>query len=270
MKETKLTILVAILITATWNVVCQQLVVDEVKEILPLRTDRVAVERILGRPLESACTSCTYQTKAARILVTYSKARCTRSSEGWDVPADTVLRFAVYPATRLLAKDDFGINRKPLSITGETVLFQDEGIAYTVDPVTREVKQVRHLPVESDNQFRCKGFPEYNPAGFLYVPTGSLSVADAFEILDGLAAQAQDAGNDVVGYVIIYRGRRMTEREYSRLYRKLERHLYVNRKVTREKVRLMSGGGRDSFQGEVFFINPGFPPPVASPDFVFP
>src|SRR5262245_1458410 len=66
--------------------------------IVPLHSTRADVERIFGAST-SDC-KCVYNASDAVIHVEYAIERCKGALPGWNVPADTVLRFTVRPTAQ--------------------------------------------------------------------------------------------------------------------------------------------------------------------------
>ncbi|MCA1614467.1 MAG: hypothetical protein LC800_10115, partial [Acidobacteria bacterium] len=72
--------------------------------IIPLRSARSDVERLLGAPIRPGFASL-YDTSKAKVSVFYSQGPCTEGKGGWKVPLDTVINIAVLPRGRLLVSD---------------------------------------------------------------------------------------------------------------------------------------------------------------------
>ena len=74
--------------------------------IMPLRSVRRDVERLLGGPTNSLGETYIYESKAERVHVLYAQAPCENTEVGkWNVPVDTVLKLTVYPQRTILVRD---------------------------------------------------------------------------------------------------------------------------------------------------------------------
>jgi len=88
--------------------------------LLPLRTTREDVERLLGPAKGLLAGSYAYETKDEKVRVVYSEGSCSSSLEGrWNVPIDTVLSITVFPNTTVLVSA-LHIDKGKYSRTQET------------------------------------------------------------------------------------------------------------------------------------------------------
>jgi hypothetical protein len=139
-----------------------------------------------------------------------------------------------------------------------------------VEELTNRIKQIRFLPRNSDNNLRCKGFPPYNPASAIYAPSNVVTIDNVLSSLDLLVAESMIRPAEFMNYVIVYAGKTMSDRDYNRLFARYEVHIYKKRQASPRRIRLVKGGRRGSFLGEVFYLRKGDPPPVSAPDFASP
>lgn len=81
--------------------------------IRPLYSTRKEVEQLLGKPASQFLNKAyPYDTHDEQVSVLYSEGPCTPSVVGkWNVPADTVLRFTVYPQRTILIAE-LGLSRE--------------------------------------------------------------------------------------------------------------------------------------------------------------
>lgn len=135
--------------------------VKEWRGIVPLRSTRADVERLLGPP-ESASGG-VYVTEGERVSVTYAGREC---DYGWRVPVDTVISFFVYPkeppkVADLKLDEKRYERRRDVHIT--TLYYyvdQKEGINYTVDTGRGLVTGVEYYPALRDNALLCQPPPK--------------------------------------------------------------------------------------------------------------
>ena len=240
---------------------------NEWRGIIPLKSERSDVEKILNEPLRQNCSDCIYETASERVYVFYSKAVCKGGAvNGWNVPEDTVISFTVYPRNGKTfsasdVKDDV-----PLYYSHDSFILQQKAVAYTLNRLTSSIVRISFLPSVSDNHLRCAGYPAYNPAGSIYTPDAAFGEKDAVKNLDVLVAESAGAPVGVT-YVIVYADDTMSEQSYERLLKKYEAHLYKKRLASRERIRIVRGGKRDRFSISVYNLAKNMPPPVPSPDY---
>ena len=146
----------------TLNLIFMTLVITQISQvgdwrgIVPLRSTRADVERLLGRPVEGS--SHLYQTANERISITYSQRPCDYD---WQVPLGTVINISVHsmnpPAFAALKLDERGYEKRR-DVHLESLFYyvnQEKGINYTVDTAAGVVTGVEYFPSAKDNSRRC-------------------------------------------------------------------------------------------------------------------
>jgi hypothetical protein len=125
--------------------------------IVPLRSTRADVEKILGKPSTS---NHVYKIGAGTVDVTYSQQRCEQSAPSgwgsWNVPSDTVINLS-FDADFLVS--DLKIrNLEKYKLGTDSSLIAEyrlpvEGIQYSVkgDRVVR----ITYGPTDKDKNLRC-------------------------------------------------------------------------------------------------------------------
>jgi heavy metal-binding protein len=132
--------------------------------IVPLRSTRTEVERLLGAPQKGSRS--VYVTENETISVVYADTEC---AYGWKIPTGTVVSFFVIakkPLTLVDLKLDESkfVKRRDLHI--ETTYYyvnEKEGINYTVDVGRGVVTAVEYYPAANGNGIRCG--PANDPSG---------------------------------------------------------------------------------------------------------
>jgi hypothetical protein len=131
----------------------------EWRDIVPLRSTRADVERLLGKPQTGSRGI--YRTENERISVSYSDGPCGYYSEGWKVPLDTVVSLTVYPNKPLKFADlklDETKYEKQRDYHVEFIYYytnKKEGITYTVEVGEGLVTGIEYFPQANDNDLRC-------------------------------------------------------------------------------------------------------------------
>lgn len=74
--------------------------------LVPLRSSRIDVERLLGKPKTSRGLTYVYETETETVDILYSAGPCKLSAvERWNVAADIILRMDVRPRGKMLIQD---------------------------------------------------------------------------------------------------------------------------------------------------------------------
>jgi len=133
--------------------------------IIPLKSTRADVEKILGPPIpeSKAKDAAIYRTKDARVFVLYSTGPCNiRPSNGWNIPELTVIQLSFYPnvAPKL---SDLSLDRKKFEkhpdpeILNETSYTNEtDGISLTVDNgVPETVVSFSYFPESKYDYLMC-------------------------------------------------------------------------------------------------------------------
>jgi len=74
------------------------------KTLVPLRSTRADVEKMLGAATEVNGHRYIYNLKSESVWFTYAKGECN-PQDGWSVPAGTILEINLTPKTTVLASD---------------------------------------------------------------------------------------------------------------------------------------------------------------------
>lgn len=125
----------------------------EWRGIVPLKSTRVDVERLLGRPGAHG----RYQFENERVYVEYSKGSCAQVDDCLClVPKDTVLSIRVVLEVEMrfsALKLDKAKYKKQVVVadaTQATYTNDEEGIIYTVDEVNDDVIAIEYLPTDRE------------------------------------------------------------------------------------------------------------------------
>jgi hypothetical protein len=128
--------------------------------IVPLRSNRVEVERLIGAP--SAPGGSIYNLKDEVVIIDYSKGRCEdiRGTK-WNVARNTVISITVSPRARLRA-DELAFNLKSFKKINnpevEDAIYRvndKDGISITSRASDEVVISVIYTASRLDNRLRC-------------------------------------------------------------------------------------------------------------------
>src|SRR5687768_7747846 len=128
--------------------------VEAWRTIIPLRSTRADVERLLGAPASAQRN--VYRSGDDTVVVTYAASKC---SYGWQVPVDTVISLVVQPKQGLRFADlklDASKFEKRRDVHDEPIYYyvnQAQGINYTVTEGV--ITSIEYFPSAKDNHLRC-------------------------------------------------------------------------------------------------------------------
>src|SRR5687767_11056908 len=132
--------------------------------LLPLKSSRADVERLLGAPTGLVAGSYSYETKEEKVRVLYSQGSCDPSLEGqWKVPADTVLSITVFPQTSVLVNSlrlNESIYKRSQEVHPENwVWYVNSENGVMVHAIRNngceEVMSITYRPAKKDEHLRC-------------------------------------------------------------------------------------------------------------------
>jgi len=133
--------------------------------IMPLRSTRADVERVLGSPTKSHGVAFTYDTKKERVLIFYSAGPCKKGvSDEWNVPPDTVVSITVHPNAKLLVdslqldKTKYRRERDPHADLVVYYVNKEEGIRISARMLQEgeDVDSITYEPGTEDSHLRCR------------------------------------------------------------------------------------------------------------------
>jgi hypothetical protein len=139
--------------------------------LIPLHSNRVDVERLLGSPTKANDTLNIYETDNETVGVRYSPGECKPGVNEWNVPAGTVTDFRVSPLPafdiRGMRLDPGRFRRQevqppPINL-GKVLNYIDEANGVIVrakdDGRVETLMSIDYLPSKKDEILRCKSGP---------------------------------------------------------------------------------------------------------------
>ena len=131
--------------------------------IVPLRSTRADVERVLGPPARIWMGMYFYESEKSRASVTFSNGLCGVARGGWNVPSGTVIAVSVIPKPNQLKFTDLKLDESKFKKQADWevgnvfhYVNEGEGVTYQVD--TRyddEVTLISYYPAARDSGLRC-------------------------------------------------------------------------------------------------------------------
>lgn len=245
--------------------------------IVPVRSTRTDVEKLLGSPLKLGGS--VYETETERISVFYSAgALCRGGLPGdWNVPRDTVLSLTVSPTTTLLLSD-LHLNvsyKKALDphIQGNIYYVnEEEGARVTTRALqdgAEEVYSILYTPAATDSHLRCPKSAT-NPGDVNAPPPEQFDYY--FDVpfseekihLDGFAMQMLHK-TESIGYIIIYAGRRAHAGEAQERGERAKRYVLETHGINAERIVFIDGGHRKDLQVTLYVLSRDAPIPRVVP-----
>jgi hypothetical protein len=234
--------------------------------IVPLISTRKLVEEKFGQPNEPNCVLCSYKIKEGELTVLYSEEPCLSIEKGWNVEKDTVLEYYIDLGEGIEVDSEFSKKSAAVNIWLDRYLLPDTGVSYE-EILKGKITKIKFEPKAANNDLRCKGFPQYDPVSFSYIPwseTGKIEEADVF--IDLLLVNTESIPN-TTGYILVYAPKEMSQTNYEVLFSRLENHLAARRITRPDSMKLVKAGRRTEFVMESFIMQNGAKPPTPRPDF---
>jgi hypothetical protein len=233
-----------------------------------LRSSRADVERLLGASTDEC--RCSYKTEAGAINVDYADATCKGHVPGWNVPANTVLRFTVYPK-EVRRFSDLNLNlakyqtRQDNSFT-KYYFNRTEGIQYSVSP-EGDVRSITYAPSSAQVSLRCDGFPKADGSFADYVQWdqyGALDFESESGRLDSFVIMLGQR-KDLKAYMVVYAGRVACLGEARARGVRARNYLIKTRGLDPTRIVAIDGGHREESLVELYAIPQDAEPPIPVP-----
>ena len=213
--------------------------------IIPLRSTRADVERILGRPKQNSDRASLYSLPREIVVISYQHAPCNEEEGwfgyGWNVPVGTVIAIGVIPRSAI-AKDKFVSDRFVTRDTGGGVVYYDDrDNGLSVETLVNKVSLLKYEPEEKQQDLRCrvvdKGNVETSPAFDSY---GSISAADERVRLDNYAIQIKSLTGR--GVFVVYGESPAARRSFRKRAERARAYLINERGLEAERLLIVDAG----------------------------
>ena len=246
--------------------------------IVPLRSTRADVEKVLGYPMADSKTvdAATYKTENERVFVLYSTGQCdSKPSSGWNVISNTVIwlsvdpnkkpRFADYPL------DESKYQKRPDPEVRYLTYYinEREGIRLVVNTDQGVINNFEYLPKSEDDKLRCSTSTQAPDQDLGLLPIkfdeySNLSLISERKRLDAFGRRLRDLPS-TQAYIIAYAGRRARVGEAPAIGKRAKSYLVNKNKVDVVRVQSVDGGYRDRWTVELYIIPVGVVPPSPEP-----
>ena len=214
----------------------------EWRGIVPLKSNRTEVEKLLGVPVRSSPRGVYYNLSNEIVVVEFQTVGCDRFGLGWNVPSDTVVGIGVihkgiHRKEEFLAGSDFKSNDSET----EFRYYTDEVAGLTVETYKNVVTLIDYHPGASDERLRC---PQIERCCFDLFPKfdeyGKLSVQDERARLDNFLLQMNQ--RLVRGTLEVIGPSRDARNKLMKLAERAKSYLVRQRKLEAERLLLIDGG----------------------------
>lgn len=249
--------------------------------LVPLRSTRAEVEKLLGAPQENYYPTFKYESKAGRVRIRYSTGKCRG---GWKVRIGTVLRIDVDPVSpEGKNPEELKIDKSKFSSPSDDALYQtwtnpEDGLRYHSNAGGRLVS-ITYLPKRSDNDLRCNGFPPYAPEAQydafdrLSFYVGKLNekqeprriLDEVTKLFIRLDNKNKESNDKYTGYILIYFDKKLPAAAYRKRVGKIKKHISEITKTSRERVTVIEGGMRTESLLEFYILPANRKPPAPDP-----
>ena len=152
----------------------QKTVTNGWRGLVPMRSTRADVERLLGEATDSHGLTRIYKTQTERVDVSYSSGSCG-PGEMWKAQRDTVTRLVVTPEQRTLIEDldtrDYALVKESHPETWVQYWSPDGGIVIqtTMTDGAEEVLSIAYQATKSEKTLKCRPPSRSVPVGMSYL-----------------------------------------------------------------------------------------------------
>jgi len=243
--------------------------------IVPLRSTRADVEKILGPPTPDSRSpyAAGYDTDNEKVFILYSSGLCAANPQhGWNVPAGVVIRISVEPKRKprfidfKLDKSKYEQRPDPEVLDFTYYTNEEEGISVEVNTAEGVVTTVRYSPGSKYNHLRCSTPADSSVLGVVPHKIDQFSAIS----LGGERKRLEKLRKHLLtypttkGYLIVYAGRQTRVGEAQRIAERAKKYL-VDQGIYPPRIQLVNGGYRDKWTVELYLIPVGAIPPDAKP-----
>jgi hypothetical protein len=249
--------------------------------LVPLHSTRADVERLLGTPKESRGVASTYDTNNERVRAFYSGGKCNEvTSNGWNVPRDTLLSFTVQPNATLLV-EDLKLDKKyervvDYHVHGVVYYFnKEDGVrisARMLKEAGEDVDSITYEPTAEDSNLKCAPSSEQRKDGIekeyfirKFDNYTDLSPEEEKARLDNFAIYLQKDEPQFKGYIVVYAGEGARSGDAKAHAKWAKGHLIKVRKITATRIITIDGGCRDRLEVELYALPSSMSPPAPNP-----
>ena len=244
--------------------------------IVPLRSTRADVERILGPPERNISRySALYRTSTETVMIQYAEGLPCGIGEKysqWRVPRDTVENLLVTPLQTLhisdLKIDESKYEKQQGGHRREDVYYINEQTGESLRVFMDEVQEISYVPGTSAKDLRCPGLVSKRECRGLAVARfssyGDVSLERERSLLDNFNIALKDEPNRT-GVIIAYAGKRARLGEAKARAERAKNYLVKKRHFDSNRLTAVDGGYREDAKVELYIVPEGMCAPSPDP-----
>ena len=244
--------------------------------LVPLRSTRADVERLLGQPTEKLSTSSVfYRTPNETVVITYTDGLPCGVGEKysrWRVPRDTVQSILVTPTGQLpvskLELEESKYQKRSGGHSSDSFYYMNDDDGVSIRVFMGNVMSISLYPGRVDAHLSCSPPAATADCESLAPPAmdsyRSLTIQQERLRLDNFAIALWNSP-DATGYIIAYGGKSAQAGEANVLGERAKRYLTEVRHLSPERLKVINGGFREKNEVELFVLPHRTCPPVADP-----
>ena len=248
----------------------------EWRGIVPLRSTRVDVERLLGPPAIKREYSMHYEINSEQIFIDLSRGPCTVEFSRWNVPRDTVISIWITLRSNQLSAASLNLNQKKYTKYRENhrpqivrYVNQTEGIEYSVDEETGNVGIIKYVPSAADKSLACPETKNLLYEQVRFAKYSNISLAAEKKILDRFADQlirySSKSYASSEAHILAYDGHQSPSGEALTRAQRAKEYLVNVRHIDANRIEIRDACCRQTLNIELYLVPPGATPPRLAP-----
>lgn len=266
------------MVTLTYSCLCAALLTTTLtafqgwRGIVPLRSTRADVEKLLGPPADSGNKfTSVYQLENETVVIDYEDDEPCTAPGGWRVPRGTVTSVTITPKTRLrfsdLKIDEGKYNKTDGGHRPEDTIYTNDESGERITVYRGDVTLIAYGPTAGDSRRRCSASRAGSaPArrGSTYFPLDTyhdISFEEEKSPLDNFAINLTE-DRTKKGYIVVYAGRDGRAAAARARAERAKNYLVNERGIKARRVVTMYGGRRETFAVELYILPGRAPAPT--------
>jgi len=241
--------------------------------IVPLRSTRVDVERLLGPPTIDRADFVFYESDAERVTIRFSGGPCSVEFSPWNVPSGTVITIWVTLKSHQLEFANLNLSQKEYLKSRDNhrpqIVYyrnESEGIEYSVDEETGTVGSIEYLPATSDEPLRCPEPRNRLSETIRFARYSNISFAAERKILDRFAQQIIRYTSinyaSAQAYMLAYTGKGQTVSDATSRAERAKKYLVKRHQIDPDRIKTINAGYRKKPTVTLYLVPPGGEPPL--------
>jgi hypothetical protein len=230
----------------------QSVFAKEWRGIMPLRSVRSDVERLLGPPTQSSPHGSYYSLPDELAVVHFQSSFCKDACGfGWNVPIDTVISIGVIPKGNP-RKEKFGTSADfKVEKTGAGfVYYTNEHDGLTLEKYNETITLIIYSPTAKEAALQCPSTSECITDSFpTFDEYGNLSIEDEKARLDNYVIQMKNMLDR--GAIVVVGESRAVRNGLLKRARRAKRYLVQKRGLEAERLLIVDGGYQASSYTEL-------------------